>query len=69
MSEAAAATRVPREREGDSPVRHALRRLSVYLRRNVRFYLLWFLVVLLFVASFNMVPLAVGWAIDGVVDG
>ena len=50
------------------PVRHALRRLSVYLRRNARYYLLWFAVVLLYVASFNVVPLAVGWAIDGLVD-
>lgn len=51
-----------------TPVRHALRRLSVYLRRNARYYLLWFVVVLLYVGSFNVVPLAVGWAIDGLVD-
>ena len=69
MSEAAAATGVAQNREGKAPVLHALRRLSVYLRRNARYYLLWFLVVLLYVASFNMLPLAVGWAIDGLIDG
>ncbi|MBY0400309.1 ATP-binding cassette domain-containing protein, partial [Myxococcota bacterium] len=53
---------------GETPIRHALRRLSVYLRRNAGYYLLWFVVVLLYVASFNVVPLAVGWAIDGLVD-
>lgn len=66
MSEAVAAN--PALRAEETPVRHALRRLSVYLRRNARFYLLWFAVVLLYVASFNVVPLAVGWAIDGLVD-
>ncbi|MEZ4333457.1 MAG: ABC transporter ATP-binding protein [Myxococcota bacterium] len=55
-------------REGETPTTHALRRLSVYLRRNARYYLLWFVVVLLYVASFNLIPLAVGWAIDGLVD-
>ncbi|MFO0689244.1 MAG: ABC transporter ATP-binding protein [Myxococcota bacterium] len=66
MSEAA----VPQTtlREDETPIGHALRRLSVYLRRNAGFYLLWFVVVLLYVASFNVVPLAVGWAIDGLVD-
>ncbi len=68
MSEALAATQLAGQ-GGDSPVRHALRRLSVYLRRNARFYLLWFFVVLLYVASFNLLPLAVGWAIDGLVEG
>jgi hypothetical protein len=26
---------------GDSAVRHALRRLSLYLRRNSRYYVIW----------------------------
>lgn len=69
MSEAVAATGVAPGRAGDSPIRHALRRLSVYLRRNAGYYLLWFFVVLLYVASFNLLPLTVGWAIDGLVDG
>ena len=42
-----------RAETGDSPVRHALRRLSVYLRRNRGYYALWYLVVLLNSATFN----------------
>ena len=53
---------------GDSPVRHALRRLSVYLRRNWRHYTLWYVVVLFYSAAFNALPLAVGWAIGGSID-
>ncbi|MAG32225.1 MAG: ABC transporter ATP-binding protein [Deltaproteobacteria bacterium] len=52
----------------DSPVRHALRRLSVYLRRNWRYYLAWFVVVVFYVAVFNAIPRVVGWAIDGLID-
>ncbi len=66
MSEAVASVAALHREE--TPIRHALRRLSVYLRRNARYYLLWFAVVLLYVASFNMLPLAVGWAIDGLID-
>lgn len=69
MSEAVSAAGIASGRGIDSPVRHALRRLSVYLRRNARYYLVWFFVVLLYVASFNLLPLAVGWAIDGLVEG
>ncbi len=54
---------------GDSPVRHALRRLSVYLRRNSRYYILWYLVILFYSAALNTLPLAVGWAIGGLIDG
>jgi ATP-binding cassette subfamily B multidrug efflux pump len=57
-----------RAETGDSPVRHALRRLSVYLKRNWRHYSLWYLVILLNSATFNMLPLAVGWAITGLID-
>ena len=53
---------------GDSHVRHALRRLSVYLRRNWRYYTLWYFVILLYSATFNALPLAVGWAIGGLID-
>ena len=52
---------------GDSPVRHALRRLSVYLRRNWRYYSLWYLVILAYSAALNALPLAVGWAIGGLI--
>lgn len=64
----AAAPVVSAAESGDSPVRHALRRLSVYLRRNWRHYTLWYLVVLLYSAAFNALPLAVGWAIGGSID-
>lgn len=56
------------EELGDTPVRHALRRLSVYLRRNARYYAGWLVVVLGYIAAFNLLPLAVGWAIQGLVD-
>ncbi len=56
------------EQTGDSPVRHALRRLSVYLRRNARYYAFWTLLTLIYVAAFVAVPLLVGWAIEGVLD-
>jgi len=56
------------EQTGDSPVRHALRRLSVYLVRNLRYYALWSITVLAYVACFVAAPLLTGWAIDGVVD-
>ena len=53
---------------GDSPVRHALRRLSVYLRRNARYYSVWALLTLAYVAGFVAVPVLVGWAIRGAMD-
>lgn len=53
---------------GDSHVRHALRRLSVYLRRNWRYYTLWYFVILLYAATFSALPLAVGSAIGGLID-
>jgi ATP-binding cassette subfamily B protein len=52
----------------DSPVRHALRRLSVYIVRNWRYYALWYLIVFLYSAAMNTLPLAVGWAIGGLID-
>jgi ATP-binding cassette subfamily B multidrug efflux pump len=64
----AGASILSRAETGDSPVRHALRRLSVYLKRNWRHYTLWYLVILLNSATFNMLPLAVGWAITGLID-
>jgi len=56
------------EESGDSPVRHALRRLSVYIRRNWRYYSLWLVLVFAYVATFVALPAAVGWAIQGVID-
>ena len=37
---------IPADIDGDSPVRHALRRLYVYIRRNWRYYALWYVVIL-----------------------
>jgi ATP-binding cassette subfamily B multidrug efflux pump len=56
------------EETGDSPVRHALRRLSVYILRNWRYYSLWLVLVLAYVAAFVALPLAVGWAIQGLIE-
>ena len=52
----------------EAPVRHALRRLSVYLRRNWRYYLVWFVAVVIYAGIFNAIPLTVGWAVDGLID-
>ncbi len=55
---------------GDSPVRHALRRLSVYLRRNAVYYSVWAFLTLAYVASFIAFPILVGRAIEtGVEQG
>lgn len=53
---------------GDSAVRHALRRLSVYLRRNAVYYSVWAVLTLAYVASFIAFPILVGWAIQGGLD-
>jgi ATP-binding cassette subfamily B protein len=63
-----AAPVISSEITGDTPVRHALRRLSVYLRRNAVYYSLWAVLTLAYVASFVAVPMLVGWAIAGAVD-
>ena len=57
-----------RAETGDAPVRHALRRLSVYLKRNWRYYALWYVVILFYSAALNTLPLAVGWAMAGLID-
>jgi ATP-binding cassette subfamily B protein len=66
MSEVAApVTRV----EGDSPVRHALRRLWSYIRNNAWYYVLCTVLTLAYAGTFVAVPLLVGWAISGAVEG
>jgi ATP-binding cassette subfamily B multidrug efflux pump len=67
-SMSAAAPVLSASESGDSPVRHALRRLSVYLRRNWTYYALWYLVIFVYSGALNTLPLAVGWAIGGVID-
>ncbi len=54
--------------KGATPVRHALRRLSFYLVRNARYYVLWAVLTLAYVAGFVAVPLLVGWAIRAAVS-
>jgi ATP-binding cassette subfamily B protein len=53
---------------GESVVGHALRRLSVYLRRNARYYLVWFVAVVVYVGIFNAIPMMVGSTVDGLID-
>ncbi|MFP6640853.1 MAG: hypothetical protein VCC04_11470, partial [Myxococcota bacterium] len=50
---------------GDSPVRHALRRLWVYVLRNRAYYAGWAFLTLVYVVAFVAVPILVGWAIQG----
>jgi ATP-binding cassette subfamily B protein len=64
----AATTTISTEGKDDSPVAHALRRLSRYLRRNGFYYFIWSLITLSYVASFIALPLLVGWAIEGAMD-
>lgn len=52
----------------ETPVRHALGRLSVYLRRNWRYYLMWFVAVVIYAGIFNAIPMMVGRAVDGLID-
>ena len=65
MSAAPALTDLPAD---ESPVRHALRRLSVYLRRNSVYYTVWALITLTYVAAFVAFPMMVGWSIEGAMD-
>ncbi len=53
---------------GDTPVKHALRRLWVYLRRNLVYYSFWALITLAYVAAFVAFPMLVGWSIEGAMD-
>ncbi len=55
--------------EGESPVRHALRRLWVYIRHNAGYYLLCAFITVGYALAFVAVPPLVGRAIDGAFDG
>ena len=59
---------LPEASPGESPVRHALRRLAVYLRRNRRYYLIWFAAVVVYTVIFNAIPMMVGRTVDGLID-
>jgi ATP-binding cassette subfamily B protein len=56
-------------REEVSHVGHALRRLWVYIRRNGWYYAFSTLLTLAYVAGFVALPVLVGWAVSGAVDG
>jgi len=53
----------------DGSVRHALRRLSVYVVRNVNYYAIWAVTTLGYVATFVAVPWLTGNVIQMAVDG
>jgi len=66
MSAAAAPVEI---RESDGSVRHALRRLSVYILRNRRFYAIWAVTTLGYVVTFVAVPVIVGRVVQAAIDG
>jgi len=55
--------------EGDGSVKHALRRLSVYVLRNKRYYAIWALATMVYVAAFVAFPMLVGEAIQAATEG
>jgi ATP-binding cassette subfamily B multidrug efflux pump len=55
--------------EGESHVGHALRRLWVYIRRKGRYNVLCTVITLAYVVGFVALPVMVGWAITGAVEG
>jgi len=54
---------------GDGSVRHAMRRLSVYVLRNIRYYALWAVTTMGYVATFVAVPVLTGSVVQSAVDG
>ncbi len=54
---------------GDSPVRHALRRLWTYIRNNAWYYVLCTVLTLAYVGFFVAVPVLLGFAVTGAVEG
>jgi len=53
-------------REGRSNVRAAIGRLSQYVRRNARYYAVWTVITLAYVACFVAIPVMLGRAIDAI---
>jgi len=49
--------------------RSALRRLAGYVRRNRRYYAVWVVVTLGYVAGFVAVPMLVGWSVGALAEG
>lgn len=54
---------------GDGSVQHALRRLSVYVLRNIRYYALWAVTTMGYVGTFVAVPVLTGSVVQSAVDG
>jgi len=61
-------TAIP-EPSPESPVRHAVGRLWVYIHRNLGYYILCAVITLLYAVGFVALPLLVGWAVGGAVEG
>jgi ATP-binding cassette subfamily B protein len=57
---------IARTREGRSNVRAAIARLSQYVRRNNRYYAVWTVITLAYVACFVVIPMLLGRAIDAI---
>ena len=53
---------------GDGSVRHALRRLSIYVLRSWRYYALWAVTTMGYIAGFVAVPMLTGDAVQAAVD-
>jgi ATP-binding cassette subfamily B protein len=66
---AAAAPEAPAAPAVGQAVRHALRRLSVYIRRNRGYYALCIATILAYNGAFVAVPRLVGWAITAAETG
>ena len=56
-------------RRGDAQRVAALRRLARYVRHNRRYYAVWVVVTLGYVAGFVAVPMLVGWCVGAVAHG
>ena len=54
---------------GDSPVRHALRRLWGYIRANGWYYVGCTVLTLAYAGTFVAVPRLLGWAVTGAFEG
>jgi ATP-binding cassette subfamily B multidrug efflux pump len=61
-----AASDIAEARAGRSDVRAAIARLSVYVRRNGRYYAIWAVITLAYVGCFVAIPIMVGRGVDAI---
>ncbi|MFT5441465.1 MAG: ATP-binding cassette subfamily B multidrug efflux pump [Myxococcota bacterium] len=54
---------------GDGSVKHALRRLSVYIIRNRRYYAMWAVTTFGYIGAFVAVPILTGSVVQSAVEG